>query len=155
MSITLSKHKNWSPYSPLHKTLMTDRVTTGPRSQDEFSTRTQARTWTRTRTARTAIVYSTHAPYENRFIKICRYWLEIKSPNFYLCFHALDINALLIWLRFAWVLTFFINCLYNKFTLSICMCTVHNSRTWSPGPVLSLIDLTYKLMSKVPYDFNQ
>jgi hypothetical protein len=68
---------------------------TEPRSQDEFSTltRTQARTWTRTRIA---IVYSTRAPYENRLIKIYHNWLEMKLSNFYLCFHALDINALLL-----------------------------------------------------------
>jgi hypothetical protein len=44
---------------------------TEPRSQNEFSTRTRTQTRTQTWT-RTAIVYSTSALYENRFIKICR-----------------------------------------------------------------------------------
>jgi hypothetical protein len=38
----------------------------------------------------------TRAPYENWLIKICRNWLEMKLSNFYLCFHALDIKALLL-----------------------------------------------------------
>jgi hypothetical protein len=71
--------------------------------------------WTRTRTA---IVYSTRAPYENRLIKICRNWLEMKLSNFYLCFHALDINTLH---RFVWVLTLFIKRWKHYFTFNTCV----------------------------------
>jgi hypothetical protein len=81
-------------------------------------TRTQARTWTRTRTA---IVYSTRALYENRFIKIFRDWLEMKLSNFYLCFSCFRYKRPTTGHRFAWVLTFFINYWKNKFNRSICV----------------------------------